>query len=797
MHEKNIALLCDEADRLLQLNINLLRQMIDEPDVLSDAKNENGQLFDKQKALKRIEELEGEQIKTTRREMVLAVVGTMKAGKSTTINAIVGQEILPNRNRPMTSVPTLIRHVPGKTEPVLFLKHIQPVRNLLITLQEKLATPEGQQVAQPLQQTGDTRELLKILADDAWLKNEYHGEDEIFTGLASLNDLVRLAAAMGIEFPFDEYAEVQKLPVIDVAFSHLVGMDACQGTLTLLDTPGPNEAGQPQMEVMMRDQLQKASAVLAVMDYTQMNSKADEEVRKELNAIADVSAGRLFVLVNKFDEKDRNGDGADAVRQKVPAMLNSDVLPASRVYPGSSRQAYLANRALHELRKTGALPADEAWVDDFVREAFGRMKKEHICKDSELATEGATELWEGSLIDKLITEVIQSSHSRAAALAVDSAAAKLMQNAENVSEYLSLRHQGLQQSIQSLQVHITSLLTDIQEIEKCQNQVTGDVKIAMDDINTKTRELLTGVSTSLEEELNAYFRSGKRREQQMLEEEDAEQRISQQGILGKIREQFGVSAPGHHSWKRDVDPDSPEIKFSDRREALELMMQIESTVTSLHREAEAQFRPELEKIVRGIETSFRGTALYATENIAGRINARLEDEGFTVKITFPAVSQLQSRIAVKTSLSALMEERTETVTRRRRQSGFWGKICGAFGTSDWGWETYKENVSRSVININTVRKEVMSLTRAYFGELQTSIEQNINQPVRQEIDAFFCTFREKVEQLRNTLIQSSEDHKRDQQAQELLTGRLQALNERVPELITDSKALREELEAML
>ncbi|EPD7363876.1 hypothetical protein ACVTXM_005227, partial [Escherichia coli] len=29
------------------------------------------------------------------------------------------------------------------------------------------------------------------------------------------------------------------------------------------------------------------------------------------------------------------------------------------------------------------------------------------------------------------------------------------------------------------------------------------------------------------------------------------------------------------------------------------------------------------------------------------------------------------------------------------------------------------------------------------------------------------------------------------------TGRLQALNERVPELITDSKALREELETML
>ncbi|RBY24324.1 vimentin yjdA [Escherichia coli] len=255
----------------------------------------------------------------------------------------------------------------------------------------------------------------------------------------------------------------------------------------------------------------------------------------------------------------------------------------------------------------------------------------------------------------------------------------------------------------------------------------------------------------------------------MLEEEDAEQRRSQSGLWGKISQWSGINNQGREDYrKRDFAPDSPEIKFSDRREALELMTQIESTVTSLHREAEAQFRPELEKIVSGIETGFRGTALYATENIAGRTN-----------------------------LSALMEERTETVTRRRRQSGVWGTVCRWFGTSDLGWENYDEDVSRSVININKVREEVMSLTRAYFGELQASIEQDINQPVRQEIDAFFCAFREKVEQLRNTLIQSSEDHKRDQQAQERLTGRLQALNERVPELITDSKALREELETML
>lgn len=172
------------------------------------------------------------------------------------------------------------------------------------------------------------------------------------------------------------------------------------------------------------------------------------------------------------------------------------------------------------------------------------MKKEYVCKDSELATEGATDLWEGSLIDQLITEVIQSSHSRAAALAVDSAAAKLMQNAENISEYLLLRHQGLQQSIQSLQSHITSLLADIREIADCQEQMTTDVRMAMEEIDTKTWELLTGVCTSLEEELNDYFRSGKRKEQQMLEEEDAEQRRSQSGLWGKISQWSGTEIDG-------------------------------------------------------------------------------------------------------------------------------------------------------------------------------------------------------------------------------------------------------------
>ncbi|NPN99019.1 dGTPase, partial [Escherichia coli] len=99
-----------------------------------------------------------------------------------------------------------------------------------------------------------------------------------------------------------------------------------------------------------------------------------------------------------------------------------------------------------------------------------------------------------------------------------------------------------------------------------------------------------------EEELNDYFRSGKRKEQQMLEEEDAEQRRSRSGLWGKISQWSGINNPGWEDYrKRDFDPENPEITLNNRREAIEYIEEIESTVTSLHREAEAQFRPELEK----------------------------------------------------------------------------------------------------------------------------------------------------------------------------------------------------------
>ena len=104
MHTQTIYELSQEAERLLMLSLEHLRQLQKLPMTsLDDVALKQGEHsrqvvqplhfsargMDVQQAT-----LNNELRKITRLEMVLAIVGTMKAGKSTTINAIVGTCLL-------------------------------------------------------------------------------------------------------------------------------------------------------------------------------------------------------------------------------------------------------------------------------------------------------------------------------------------------------------------------------------------------------------------------------------------------------------------------------------------------------------------------------------------------------------------------------------------------------------------------------------------------------------------------------------------------------------------------------
>lgn len=126
----------DTLITILQKQIGILDNLQDNlaRDKADDVNQKGILTYDKSIAFK--DQLNNEISKLQNFDVVLAVVGTMKAVKSTTINAIVGREILPNHNRPMTALPTLICHNAEQHTPKLsihpktlneFLQKIKPL----------------------------------------------------------------------------------------------------------------------------------------------------------------------------------------------------------------------------------------------------------------------------------------------------------------------------------------------------------------------------------------------------------------------------------------------------------------------------------------------------------------------------------------------------------------------------------------------------------------------------------------------------------------------------------------------
>lgn len=130
MKNNTLEILTQETTRLLNVQAETLTEALNIEHFLTKAEDATTKTIGAKEVKDWISHLENERQKLDKLEMVLAVIGTMKAGKSTTINAIVGMEILPNRETAMTTLPTLIRNKHGQTQPVLTINKIQPLLKL-------------------------------------------------------------------------------------------------------------------------------------------------------------------------------------------------------------------------------------------------------------------------------------------------------------------------------------------------------------------------------------------------------------------------------------------------------------------------------------------------------------------------------------------------------------------------------------------------------------------------------------------------------------------------------------------
>lgn len=793
MHENTIAILQEEARRLLDVEIDLLERMQAEPGVVVDEQDGGHQTFSSTSIGKDIEMLRGERAKLENLDMVLAVVGTMKAGKSTTINAIVGTEILPNRNRPMTALPTLIRHTPEQIEPVLRLENNAPINDLLGQLYEAYRSPAGQQALEGLERTDDMLQLLSMIQRQERFAMRYEGPEAIFGFLKSLNDLVRLAAVLGVEFPFSSYDEVHELPVIEVRFAHLSETAEAGGRLTLLDTPGPNESGQPHLRKMLREQLRNASAVLAVMDFTQLKSEADEQVRQDLESISEICSGRMYALVNKIDQANRNSDSPEQIQAFVADTLMGKRLKREHVFPVSSSFAYLANRARHELASGRRLSVSDAWVGDFGELALGMDWEEDI-GDSDEVLRRADKLWRKSQFSAPLDNVIRMAHGQAAKLAIASAASKLVDIASRLSRFLEVRDTALAKSSKELEEQITSLLDDVRKVECLEKESQDKAENVLEEIDAGLDKIFKAIHRKICQEIDEGFKAGKATEKEQARAR-SQKDSSPKGLAGFFITALGVARDRHQTgFGFEFDESNPLIAFDSKDEAAALVEKIEEGVQYIIADGEKEMAGSIDVLLSGFRSTFSRDVKAEAVNLIETLNERFNRSGFAIDICLPDTAPLTFNYSASELLGEAVDSKQRTVTRYRRSSGVWGTICSWFDSSDWGWESYKATEGYYEVDVDSIREKINGSVESLFEELRGATNITVKAPLEAGVQQFFEQLKLTLENIRSDLAQSLIDKQSNRGEQEALAQRLAGLKRNVPEIRKDSEELKSDVQ---
>jgi uncharacterized protein YgfB (UPF0149 family) len=761
--------------------------------------------------------LNNEKGKVENLEMVLAVVGIMKAGKSTTINAISGSEILPNRNQPMTTLPTLIRHCKGKKIPSLtFTKH-QPLEETVDQIRKKLKELNQSNSLDliGLSKEKNGQELIYriIETNSDFSKESYEGQRQIFEFLQKLNDLVRLAQDpyIDVEFPIEQYEDLSDLPLIEVEFTHLANLkEVDRGSITLLDTPGPNEYGQGQrLRKILDSQIARASAVLMIVDYNNLKSEAEGEIRDRLEEQTGLISDRLFTIVNKFDQKNSNSMDENEVKGYVADTLMQGKISPERVYPASAYNGYLANRAQQEIDSNGHLPDDD-WVNDFGKIAFGEfwgVLKSDVDQGAEkiklMIPSVIPTVWKNSMFEKPLKESIIKASEASALVSMQSATAKMLNIGNRLENFLGVSHGTLTKTAREIREIVAELEKDVQKVVEAENNAEITLKHQLDEFFKIAGNLHDSIKKDLIETLEYYFKYGKLQEEveyrQKIETDqkaEEERRKSEQSLpefvyFTYMPNIFKLLLNNRYELTSrtifEFDSSSPIITFPSEQYAREFMKKINREINSLTSTAEQNLEKVVRELSKDLEEKIPSVLVESIGEILEEAQRKLEREGFSVNLRIPEPNTQQNKIDFDLLTLASVEAKNEgTFTSElKEKKGLQGTLLRYTGGTvkwatlwyyrpKWGYEeVLVEKIKSSyIVDTKKLRQDILQDLENRILDLKSSNQNSFESSVKPIIDIYFNDLKSYLKEFRGSMVDTIGSRRLDEEATQELIWRI-------------------------
>jgi GTPase SAR1 family protein len=719
-------------------------------------------------------------------ELVMAIVAPMKAGKSTIINAIVGQDILPSRASAMTTLPTEILLRSDEVQPVLVLDKstLSCLKSTLSALQQKIQTNGLDQAVTKMAKYPHLTELIPKIQDGFSIHPETMGLEGIKETLTDLNDIVRVCTVLD---PLTDPLNQEDFDVPCIYTPFWKATDASQakllGNLVIVDTPGPNEAGENlRLSAVVADQLRRSSMVLIVLDFTQLNNKAAEEIKRQVQPVVRLlGKENLYVLVNKVDQRtEKDPMTSEKVKQFVLADLGlGESSDAGRVFEVAARWAFCAANFLSEMQHHPNIQKEEMKTARALAEQVFGIDWEEELEDCSLEQlqKKAQRLWKKSGFEPFLENAINALMESAAPRCIKSALNLSRKRLEELRDDVQLRSSAIAKDEEKLRLEVGALEEDLEHLEICRKRLKEVDKIR-DQLQKNLEGLLGDLKVAAGVSLEDYFAKEDYERGNLIQKLDIDARKLFLSPLGSfelfpkwISEKLKSAVEFKTSGIFEFDSEYRAEEFANQAVAY-AQQRAESLLVTV-RERTTQ---EVEKARSGLMSFLERE----TNPIIERARTRL-NQSFNITLSLPPpVVNTSDDISVNRprirSQTKTVDQGYEDVTVKKRVWWHWLWVVPTNVTEKR--KRPDKKVNYYTVSLNELIPEINQSIEASITAIGEGLNRYLDDDFQQRVDQFFNSLDAYLSNYRDSLKQAQEDQ---QLAVEDKKTLINGLNSIVPE----------------
>lgn len=719
-------------------------------------------------------------------QLRMAIVAPMKAGKSTIINAIAGQELLPSCATAMTTLPTEIVFTTKLKKPILSLpaETLGIFQDIYQDIQQQITESGIESLKQRLARYPHLLDLLETIhTKDFYFSNKIEGREAINKTLNHLNHIIRLYCALEpIQDPLARFTEV---PCIATPFLGISGISQAKtlGNLVIVDTPGPNEAGDNlRLTTVVEEQLRRSSIVLVVLDYTQLNNEAAEAIKKQVKPVLElIGQDNLYIVVNKVDQRRKGDMTSEQIQDFVIADLElSQSNVTNRIFEVSAIRAFAATQFLLEVQQNPKIKLLEiSSLETIAQEVFGIDWEEEIEDITvKFLAKKALKLWRKSGFSPFLEQAISTL--------MESAAPRCLISALNLSRYrllelkddLSLRSNAINQNTEKLQKEIKHLESDLDYLDVCSNNLEQVAEIK-NQLQYNLEIILADLRKQAKLSLEDYFTEAEYDNSDVTKKADIKTRellltnISDFNLLPKWLSDSLKSGLEHKT--------SGSIQFNTENEADIFTQQALSWARDRIEKLSLATRKNIEIEIEQTKNILIDCLTKETQPVIDRAKIRLQTSfEINLQLPTPEIStdeNLQVNQKIIRAKTRLVEGDYEERIVKKRAWYYWFGIVPFYTTESYQKPYKQENYY--AVSLQELIEEINVHSENFIENVQTKVIQHLDGNLQEQVDCFFAQLDEYLSSYLNNLQQAQIDH-------QLSLEKRQQLHKQIEDLVPDT-----------